>query len=157
MSKFKVGDRVRVTATRFTKNQTGKVGTVESLDNDYLPIKVLFDDGGMNTYDYCDLEPANKFKAGDQVRYKDGSGGVKIVARPKTYYGKNPADVYSGSPAVDYVSGGWDREESLELVPVDQPKFKVGDRVISIHCKDAGVGIVLEPKANNNYLVDFMA
>lgn len=123
-SKFKVGDRVRVTATRFGSDQTGKIGTVVSLSEPYLPIKVRFEKDRTNIYDEFDLEPASKFKAGDKVRYiakYDWMAGNNYTVKGKSRH---------HTDGVEFECGGWDHERNLELVPeVAAPKFKVGDRV----------------------------
>lgn len=56
LGKFKIGDRVKVTTTRFGNHQYGQIGEVYMLvERPNLPIRVRFANGGYNAYSDPDL------------------------------------------------------------------------------------------------------
>lgn len=122
MTEFKNGDLVvtvrRLHGDAYDRVAVGSFGTIIMAGVDgYYNIK--FDDGATWYAEQNAIRHANKFKAGDRVRYKRDHTKQYTVESLKAE---------CNMPAVVYTDGGWDFEDTLELVPQEKPnaKFAVG-------------------------------
>lgn len=154
--KFKVGQRVRVVDAD-GGGRVGDVATVTGVDFLDRNDAHIYNLDGLSDGAVCLLErrlvPA--FLPGDKVRVTKHSG---------YFAAGDVGEVESQSADVVYLKhGSYQRlglpidADSLELVEAAQPepKFKVGDRVVTSGVDDAGVGVVLGHNNDGSYSVKF--
>lgn len=143
---LKVGDKVRVIGSvGFYNDRLGEIGEVCAVNiDDYFPIGVLFQDGGLDTGVRGDLELYGEeckveFKVGDKVKVVgsegfdyDFEGNIGIIKEIDNYDGNYPVLVKFENERWD-----WGRLEDLELVHSTMKKktFKI-EQVIEMMRED---------------------